>query len=90
MEKGLRRLLYRGPDRRALHEQFARWPEIDPSFRSFRLDSDLAVDATTRYTVAESYAGWLAWPLLSSRRLEDQHRRWMDSFKRAAETTPVA
>ncbi len=44
-----------------------------------------AVQGVTRLTIAESFAGVLAVPLMSRSRLKTQHEQWLRAFKRAAE-----
>ncbi|NJM09007.1 hypothetical protein HC891_26610 [Candidatus Gracilibacteria bacterium] len=39
----------------------------------------------TCLSIAESFAGLLAVPLISRRRLQAQHEQWLQAFKRAAE-----
>jgi len=42
-------------------------------------------EGSTRLTIAESFAGLFAVPLMSRARLKAQHEQWLRTFKQAVE-----
>ncbi len=62
------------------------WTGVSLWFKAVDLHTlEPAGNGRTRLSIAESFAGVLAIPVLSSERLKAQHEKWLVAFKREAE-----